>query len=338
MSEFTVSKPEFGSRPEDLAAFIETIANINRHNEQFSFGALMVRAIYDQIGEAQRAQELIDAGATQDDAEQMAAFVGSDKLPLSEEEQMARSIVGITNVPVLEAIGLTLSPLRETIAMYSLQGEQSVGEVRLQVTDGSKFSTFLLAVNPKDANENFQQSAVDVAGSVIAEARDAIADDADEQTVLETLAYAKGVVAGLEHIGLGELPVTTELNRLYEHAQQGDVREYVKAGKVGLLTKPEEQVFGLASWQRDASPKYLKDHWSQVLEVIKAAKVNPNAAELFAELVISAQNSLDYAKADLVKIKSDGYGGGDYGKGFEEIFETVGLELSMLNSPEDNVQ
>ena len=66
---------------------------------------------------------------------------------------MARSIVGITNAPVLESTGLTLSPLRTTSTMYSNKGEQSVGKIRLQVTDGSKFSNFLLAVNLGDTTD-----------------------------------------------------------------------------------------------------------------------------------------------------------------------------------------
>jgi len=338
MSEFTAPTPEFGSRPEDLAAFNETVTAIKHHNDQFSLGKLMAGAMVDYIGEAQIAQELMEAGATKKEAERTAAFVGNDKLPLSEEEQMARSIVGITNAPVLEATGLTLSPLRKTSTMYGPQGKQSEGKVRLQVTDGGKFSTFLQAVNPEDVNEDFQRSAASVAGSVIAEAKDAISGDADEQTVLETLAYGRGIVTGLEHIGLGESPVVSELTSLYEHAQQGDVREYVNAGNVGLLTEPKEQGFGPASWQRDASPEFLAEHWNKVLDVVKAAKANPKATELFAQLVKSAQTSLDYAKADLAKLKTGDYGGGGYGKGFEQIFETVGLELSMVASPDENAQ
>ena len=307
MSEYTAPTPEFGSRPEDLAAFNEAIGSINEHNDQFSMGKLMARAMLDHLDEAQRAQEL---------AEQTVDFVGSDKLPLTEEEQMARSVVGITNAPVLEATGLTLSPLRTTSTMYSSKGEQSVGKVRLQVTDGSKFSNFLLAVNPEDANEDFQQNAAGVASSLIAEATDAIANDTDEQTALETLAYGKGIVAGLEHIGLAESPVTDKLRTLYEHAQQGDVKEYVQADNIGLLKAPEEQGFGPSQWHRDATPEYLTTHWGQVLDVIKAAKANPSAKDLYEQLLQSAQGSLDYAKSDWAKAKSEGYGGGgDCGEG-----------------------
>lgn len=336
MSESTAPKPEFGSRSEDLIAFNEAVGSIDQHNEQFSVGHLMARTMLDQLDEAQHAQELVDAGATQDEAEQTAAFVGSDNLPLSEEEQMARSVVGVTNAPVLEATGLTLSPLRKTNAMYGPQGEQSVGKVRLQVTDGSKFSNFLLAVDPEEANEDFQQNAAGVASSLIAEATDAIASDADEQTVRETLAYGKGIVAGLEHIGLSDSPVAEKLRSLYEHAQKGDVKEYVQADSIGLLKAPEEQGFGPSQWHRDANSEYLTTHWGQVLDVVKAAKANPRAKDLYEQLLQSAQSSLDYAKSDWDKAKSEGYGGDSYGEGFEKVFETVGLELSMIASPDED--
>lgn len=338
MSEFATPIPKFGSRPEDLAAFNETITTINHHNDQFSLGALMARVMIDRVDEAQRTQELMDVGATWEEAEQTVAFVGSDELPFSEKEQMARSIVGVTNAPVLEATGLTLSPLREVGTIYGVQGEQSVGEVRLQVADGGKFSNFLLAVNPEDATEDFQQTATGVVGNLIDEAKSAIASGADEQTVFETLAYGRGIIAGLEHIGLGEASVADELLGLYEYAQQGDIREYVKAGNIGLLTKPEEQGFGPANWQRDASPEYLFTRWNEVLDVARAAKANPEAKDLFAQLIQSAQSCLDYAKVDWTNAKSEGYGGTGYGEGFEGIFETVGLELSMLSSPDEEVK
>jgi len=74
MSEFTSPTPVFGSRPEDLATFNETITGINEHNDQFSLGALMARVMTIQVSEALKTKELMDAGATQEEAEQTAAF------------------------------------------------------------------------------------------------------------------------------------------------------------------------------------------------------------------------------------------------------------------------
>lgn len=336
MSESTTDKPEFGARPEDLVAFNETMASINDHNDQFSMGKMMFRAIMDHVEEGEHAQELIDAGATPEEAEQTAEFVGTDKLPLSEEEEMARSIVGITNAPVLESTGLTLSPLRETATMHSSKGQQTVGKVRLQLADGSKFTSFLMAVDPEAPDKDFQRNVTDVAQSLASEATHAIANDTDDQVALETLAYAKGIVAGLEHVGLAESPVTERLRSLDEHAQQGDIKEFVLAGNIGLLTDPEEQSFGPAHWQRDATSEFLADHWNEVLNVIKMAKANPKAQALCAELITAAKTSLDYAKAEWSETKAKGLGSHPYGDGFDDVFETVSLELDVLASPDED--
>src|ERR1039457_5324063 len=169
MSEQANTTPEFGSQPEDLVSFSEAINAIRTHNDQFSMGKLMVNALVEHLDEAQRAQELVDAGVPQEEAEATVTWVGADKVPLSEEEQMARSVVGVTNAPVLESVGLTLSPLRKTSTMFGPKGEQSVGVVRLQVTDGGKFSSFLLATKPEDVNDDFRKDSASVVSSLVQE-------------------------------------------------------------------------------------------------------------------------------------------------------------------------
>lgn len=337
MHEQSVPIPEFGSKPEDITAFNEAIAAINAHNDQFSIGRMMTRVILDHKDKTQKAQELVDAGATQKEAEQTVAFVGSDRIPLTEEEQMARSIVGATNAPALEATGLTLSPLRTIYTMYNGdESEQPVGRVRLQVTNGSKFSGFLLVTNPEDTSEGFQKNAAEVVDSLIAEASDAIATGQDEQTALETLAYSTGIIAGLEHIGIGDAPVAKQLSDLAQHTQQGDIKEFILAERAGLLQKPGEQGFGPAKWQRDANTQFMADSWGNILNILKLTQNNPKAQELFHQLLKAAQADLDFARADWKKLKTEGYGGGrEYGSGFEEIFQTVGLELHFLASPDE---
>lgn len=339
MSEQSILPAEFGSKPEDIVAFNEAIGAIDAHNDQFGMGRMMARAMFEHLDEAQKVQELVEAGATQEEAEQTAAFVGSDKVTLSEEEQMARSIVGMTNTPILEATGLTLSPLRTTGTMFGSQGQQSIGKVRLQVTDGGTFSSFLLAANPGTAVEDFQKNAAGVVNSLIAETSDAIANDQNKQTALETLAYGKGIISGLEHIGLGDAPVAKRLSDLAEHAQQGDIKEFVLAERAGLFEEPGEQGFGPSQWQKDASAQFMTDSWKNVLNIIKMTEGNPKAQELFGQLLKNAQADLDFAKDDWKKLKAEGYGGGgEYGSGFEDVFQTVELELNLLASPDEEAK
>ena len=326
--------PRFGSTPEDINAFNETIQAIISHNEQFSLGGLVARALIDHLEEAQKVHELVDEGATVEEAEQTIAFVGNEKVPLTEEEQMTRSVVGMTNASILEATGLTLSPLRETSTMFSNKGEQSVGKIRLRVTNGGKFSSFLLATNPEAKSEDFQNNIALVVGNLIAETSNAIADGQDEQTAMETLAYGKGIIAGLEHIGIGDTYVAKRLSALVDNAQQGHVKEFVLAERVGLFQKPGENGFGPSQWQRDATEQFMIDNWDNVLGVLRMAKHNPNSQELFDRLLNTALADLEFAKTDWEQIKAELDGTKDYGKnygsGFEEVFRTVELELKRL--------
>ena len=338
MGEITISQQEFGGTPEDISAFNEAMGAISEHNNQFSTGKMMARTLLTIVEKQGRVQDLVDEGAARQEAEETVAFVGDGSLPMSEEEQMARSVVGITNAPALESTGLTLSPLRTTATMYGNGTEQSVGEVRLQITDGSRFSGFLQEVNPDSADDRFKGNVTNVVTSLVHEAQLAISDDAEEATALETLAYGQGIVAGLERIGLADEPVTEDLRLLHEHAQRGDVKEYVLADMKQLLLAPDDQRFGPADWQRDATPDVLASLWSDTVGVLKSTKANPKATELFDQMLSSVSASLDFASTDWAKLKADRYASGEYGNGFEDIFEATRLELDLLASPDETVK
>jgi hypothetical protein len=338
MSEQSIPQQEFGTRPEDILAFTEAMDAIDAHNSEFSMGKLMARALLQHTDKQDRIQGLVDAGATESEAEETVDFVGDESMPMTKEEQMARSVVGITNAPVLESTGLALSPLRTTATMYSEGGEQKVGQVRLQVTDGSRFSGFLQTVNPESVDDKFKGSVTKVVRSVVSEARMAITHDVEEATAHETLAYGQGIVTGLERIGLGDEDITGELRQLYKHAQNGDVKEFVLANTKQLLTTPDEQGFGPAQWQRDASPEFLASHWKEVVDILKMTKANPKATELYQQMLESVRTSLDFAVNDWAKLKADGYAGDGYNDGFEGIFEATRLELDLLDSPDELVE
>jgi hypothetical protein len=336
MSENMAAAPEFGSQLGDVIAFSQAVDAIKQHNKQFSSGKQVARVLIDHIKRQERTQDLIDAGASPEEAEETVVFVDSSELPLSEEEQMSRSIVGITNAHALESAGLALSPLRQTGTIVGSQGEQIVGEVRLQMADGSKFSNFLLSISPENIDEELRENIATVVADLIAEVTDAIKNRNHEQSFIETVVYGKGIVTGLEHVGLAESPMTKELCALYEHAQQGDVDEFIEASDIGLLKAPEEQEYGPTGWHRDATADHLSNRWQKVLDIVMKAKANPNAKELYEQLLKSAQDSLEYAQSDWNKLKTEGYGGNsNYGEGFEKVFETVALELSMIASPDE---
>lgn len=332
MSEQANTHLEFGSRKEDLTAFSDAIDAIREHNEQFSLGKIIANTIIEQVDEGERTQTLVNAGLPQDEAEATVAWVGTENLPMSEEEEMARSVVGVVNAPILGSIGLALSPLRKTATMFGPRGEQSVGEVRLQLADGGKFSGFLLAIRPENVSDDFRKDVAHVIDNLVYETTDAISSSENTQTVFETLAYGMGIVGGLKRIGLGDLAITQELSVLTQRAKQGDVKEYVLADRVGLFREPGEQSCSPSQWQRDATEKFLLDRWEEVISILKMAKNNPKASKLFIELLASATACLNYAKTDWSRLKPKKYGTDSYGMGFDRVFNRIETELSEVAS------
>lgn len=336
MSERVNDHPEYTATLENMSAVTGAIAALDLHNATFSVGRFLACTTFQTRDRAKIASELAAKGVPDDEATAAAAWLDTS-VPLNDVEEMARSIVGSTNAPVLEAVGLGLSPLRVTSSVRKSAGRQEVGVVRLQVVDGGKLSGFLLSAKPEEADDAFKQSMLAVTSDMVSEASDAIATGRrGGLTALETLAYGPGIVSGLEQIGLAESTAAVQLRELCEHAQQGDVREFVVAKKAGLLDEPGAPVFGPSTWQTDTHPQaVLYIRWQGILTILREAQANPKAQVLAAQLLAKAQAHLEYAKADWKKMRSSELPMPGYGEGFDDVFQRIGLEFSVLNSPDN---
>lgn len=328
-NEATNLTPEFGSQPEDIAAFNELVGAVANHNGQFTVGALVRSTFRQAFQMVNHTQELIDKGLDETSAEEAAQNLHDDTPTFSEEEEMARAVVGMANMPALVASGLKISPQRVLITRaQTILPEQTAGIVRFQIADGGKFSNFLL--NVYAPSDELQKSVNNVITDVVGEAKQLINDGTDNQVVLETLVYTPGVLNGLKHIGL-ETEQTKALQQLHEHAQTGDVKEYVAADTMQLLAPPEKQHYGPAEWQIDSTNEILAERWSNALELIRTIKANPKAHKLFKTVIDSTRVSLVTAQANWKEIKSEYLAAGN-GSDYDAIFESVGLELDFLAS------
>ncbi|MCA9327604.1 hypothetical protein KDA14_03690 [Candidatus Saccharibacteria bacterium] len=335
MSEATTLPHEFGSQPQDVESFVAAIDAVQEYNDQFSLGKMMARALIGNVKQAKKAEELVQEGASFEEAQEVVEFVGEEKPSLRDEQGMLRELVGITNETTFVEAGLALSPLRENYTVHSTEGSFSVGRLRIGISEGNRFSSFLMNVSPQNVSDEMRHSAKKVVTDVIAEAEHSIVEYTDTGRVAEILAYAQGIGQGLDHIGIGDSDEATSLKNLAAYAAQGVAREYVVAKHLQLFEEPGQQGFGPAQWQRDASEEFLNAQWHEVLNAIHDAADNPNGGQLASALIASARKSLDFALNDWQDVRHDaGYGEG-YGSGFDAIFETVGLELDMLGSPAD---
>jgi hypothetical protein len=215
--------------------------------------------------------------------------------------------------------------------MFGPKGKSSVGALRVEADDVGKFGNFLSAVDPADADDDFKERITGVTNRLIREAADAIIAGEDEQAILEGIfANNKDVLSGLESVGLGDSTTAEALRTMSEHYKQGDIKEYIQAERIGLFHEPGSDGFGPSLWQRDEHAEGLTNRWGDVIDILKAAKTNPNAQALFEDLLASARGALSYARDDWAKMQDEGKYNETYGQGFDEVLQNVGRELNTL--------
>lgn len=298
-------------------AFMQAMEALRAHNQEHSWGKMLGKHLVEGIEAADREEK-----------GEMPDF----QMTASDGQEMDREILGITNEEALKAIGLALSPVRKDAILLSSAGlNDSVGEVRARIQDGNSFVSFLEGLIPQSANEPLQQALDQVAGDLYKEALEV---DAKSEEGIEALACLRKVAGIMNRLGVCT-ENCRELKELGEHVAAGNVREFIAAKKIGLYDEVGGNNFGPSEWQTDATKDFLDNRWGRVLEVLEASRQNPRARELFEDLMGRAWESLNYAKADWQRLKTeravDGYGT-KYGKGFDEIFERISLELNILNS------
>lgn len=298
-----------------VTEFNHAIASIKAHNEEFSLGKAMAKAIFSHVK-----VEEDEPYAPNNDL--------SHQIPFDEEREMSSDILHLANAQTLSSIGLNITPVRKQATMYGPQGEQEIGPVRLQLVDGEKFSEFLTGIEPKDSDETLRENATRVIQSLLSELSDNIAYRGDGESVLEILATTEKLLAGLEHIGLGSSDVAKSLKSYSDHSKKGDLVEFVLGTRLQLFRKPEDQGFGPSKWQRDISAANLQQKWDEVIALLRKAKANRNGDEIFRELTRNAKQCLDIAKSYLPELRARS--GEQYVQGFEGIFNEVTYRIHEL--------
>lgn len=216
MTEPTEPTPMFGASPGDIAAFTETMGALVAHNRQFSIGRHIAQSIRQHHQTEKRVAELVEEEVISDrHAREIVSAEAPEAVPLSEEQEMARSILGIVNAPVLDATGLRIAPSRKSLTLSSQQPTQAPSPVYLQLADGGRYSGFLLATNPAELDDPFRAAVRLATNGMARRAGLALSRTVEPRPhVLEILVYRQGIIAGLEHIGLGETDAVMRLTEL----------------------------------------------------------------------------------------------------------------------------
>ena len=306
---------EFGETPSDRHAFVSVIEGITNHNKEHSIGKMIGRAFAGAI----ESEDIPDKKKSK------------KKVMLSDEQEMYRGLLGVTNEQTLTAVGLSLTPVREKAIMLVSNGTlDSVGELRVQVADGRKLIGFLSRLKPGMIGEDLNDAIGKVAEDLLKEAFETV-PSSDKDDSLELLAYMNGIVLAMEKAGIQSESIV-KLKELAQHITAGDVREFILAKQIGLYEEIGGENYGPSKWQSDARKETLEKKWTKVIQVLEMAKKNPNAINLFNDLLKLAQENLDYAMKDWSSEKNElGDSEKEYGEGFDEVFERISLEISLLH-------
>lgn len=264
--------------------------DISAYNDQFSLGASMagmLRSLMDRAG--------------QDEAEEPVPTQLTKSID-EDSQQMTASGLNVIHEGTLNNLGLSLEPVSgKTSTIYTSEGAVETGEMRLNIKDRSQFSAFLKALGKAQVTES-------PLGEHLGELTDILnkqildnynLDQPDDET-LAFLGSLDTVVNEYKRLGL-----TTQAEQMEEylqHSRQGNLREFVALKTSGLMQEPNEG-FGPADWQKDASTEFLERKWQRAIVLLRQLRNNPNAQEMYRQLLDQLNRCLPLAQANLPELQ-----------------------------------
>ncbi|MFZ4583777.1 MAG: hypothetical protein ACOYNI_00950 [Acidimicrobiia bacterium] len=279
-----------------LAAFASTWAAIEAHNKQFGLGAALARALIGAVEQNEAAQELIDEGATPDEALGIVDWQNDGLARHRDEESLHVDLLGLEVADSLASVGLVLTPARSYATVMTPQGNEEVGEVRVRLRDPQRFTTFLVE-NAGSFDEYSGEAVLGVARMVVGELRSAVADREINDDVRRVRDAVTQVADALRATGVAD-EYATRLELLAKYDQQGVGAEYVAADDMTLFADPTDRVFPPAQWHLDSTHDGLTARWRGVTDLIDATRVRQPGGQDFARhLAGRARLHLDAALA-----------------------------------------
>lgn len=239
--------------------------DIAQYNDQFSMGRIAARGLFSLI-------------KFEDDEVEPAQSIQRE----GEHQQVTAAALSAIHQNTLAKIGLSLEPVHGGATFMALGQQASSGEMRINVSDGRRFVSFLHALQPDQVQETGLRPNLENLSGVLAQqvlTNYDLRQPSDE--ALQLFGNLGNMVVEYKRLGMGQ--AVERLETYLAHARQGDLREFITIERNGYLSEPGKN-FGPADWQLDSTPKYLKARWDEAIAVLKASKANPKARQLYDQL------------------------------------------------------
>lgn len=293
-----------------LAAVNHLFTDISRYNDKFSLGSMMARQIFSTFEPKNEESQVIKSLRDEE-----------------EHQQMTASALAAIHKDTLAGIGLSLEPVSgKKATMIGPEGAAGEGEMRVNVANRNKFTSFLGALTPELVETTgIKPNLEDLSGILKAQVLDHYDLKKPTDEMLELFGGLGNIVDQYKRLKMAK---TVEGLDLYlQHARQGDLREFVAIEKNGLFSEPGK-FFGPADWQKDsASPQWLENRWNNALALLQTVKNNPNAQELYSKLQKHLLGCINIARTDK---KSFSYYPENTGRELEKVLESVHMKLEEI--------
>lgn len=236
----------------DLKGLKRFFADLDRYNKRYSIGGIMGDVIASAL-------------ETKDNENTPRQTNIADE---TSKQQADAFFFDAAHKNTLDSIGLSLEPVALTATVYSGGESADVSQMRLNIENRDRFTSFLSALNPKLVEEASLEKDLEKIPTILtSQILDHYNFESNKPSaeILELFGGLEKIIDEYNRLGMGE---SVKRLRIYlEHGRKGDLREYIAIERRNLLSQPKEG-FGPADWQTDSTPEYLKSRWREALYIL----------------------------------------------------------------------
>lgn len=274
--------PEKLSEHKDLASIdaIEIISALKKYNSQFGMGATLARMIIkEERGDADKNTETHTSASDEQTAEQFLSF----------EEMQSQSLA------LLDTIGLEYQPMKSNWVIAG-SGENHAGsEIRLNLKDGKKFTSYLKALRQESISESQKNSLKEILEVLTKQFDSYDLNDHNDDRLLEFMGNIFPIIIEYRRLFGDDLELVSKdmskLETYFSYSRKGCLREYRKIEELHLDKPPTGKGF-ILRWHDDANPKSLQESWDSVIDTLKMVGENSKAKELYEYALKNAIQAL----------------------------------------------
>lgn len=292
-----------------LVSVSHLFVDIRNYNDQFSLGRMMARGLLSHLRDEDSFENA------------------------SEHQLITAEALSAIHQGTLNRIGLSLEPVHGGATFMAMGAQASSGEIRVNVSDGNRFTFFLRALQPQQIEATGLKPNLEDLSGILAQqvlSHYDLKEPSDE--TLQLLGNLGNIVDEYKRLGMGE--AVLRLETYLQHARQGDLREFVLIERNGYLSEPGRN-FGPADWEKDTTPEGLEARWTDTLNALIMTRNNPQAQALYQQLGSHLLRCLGIAREFIRTAATSEYHSQEIKDKMDQVLEEAAERLKSITADQN---